>query len=100
MRAVAILLALAAPAHAYEDRETVQLFTAKPCAAAVAAIDAPDTTVMGAAEMAAAWGFLLGVDTMLGGLSTATATTLQRLRTDCAAAPERSALDILRGMRS
>ena len=100
MRYLIAAVFFAAPAAAdYSDHSGVQLFTKKPCTAAMAAIDYDGQAIMAVAEQGMSWGFLLGFDAALGGLAGDHETTLQRLRTACAASPDTPAADLLHGFK-
>lgn len=106
--ALALITVLSAsPALAdYSDHSGVTLFTERPCTEAIAAIDAPNYGVESLSDLepmakliarrAMAWGFVLGFDTAMGGLSGSHDTTLKRLRVACAASPDVTAAELLR----
>ena len=91
-------------AQDYADHDGVQMFTAAPCASVIEILetDAPDPAMVGLqgvvehfAGQSMAWGFILGYDTARGGLHEGDKSTLARLREECAAAPEKTAFEIL-----
>lgn len=107
MRLAALAALLAGPAfgQSYEDHERLVIFTQEPCGAVIAAVDGDgfdlnagmeEITEMVAA-MGATWGIILGYDTAKGGLHSENQTTLERLRDECAANPEKTAQEILDG---
>lgn len=93
-----ILLASQLPAHEMQDN-----FANKKCGYVLALIDSPDSgdksvkaLVMGAGAMAMAFGYLLGFEAASGReLKGNSETLLTRLRTDCAASPDKAALELL-----
>jgi len=103
------LCASPAAAGGYSDHAAIQVFANQPCSETVAAIDwlnevDPEAytltyglrgTVQAGAKSAMMWGILLGYDARAGGLHTQTQSTLERLKSECANAPEKSARDIL-----
>jgi len=114
-----ILYNFIALSESYADHQGVTLFTKQPCGGVISAIDwdppalqsdPVDLMLCGVvghleeisedmAKMGMAWGFILGFDTLKGGLHSQSQTTLQQLCKTCAAEPNRTAFGILREMR-
>ena len=122
---VALAAAIAGPVYAEDSaapdgdtgsskNKTVLLFTEAPCTAVLEGIEMempeyPSKTEiffygtdehfqrMGrtAAIVGTTWGFLLGYDAAIGGLSTNEQTTLERLKAECAKTPDIPAIKVL-----
>ena len=90
-------------AQGYAEHDGVKLFTQEPCTRVFEKMEAePDIVEIGPeafgaalGEMGMTWGFILGFDTARGSLHEGEKTTLMRLREECAAAPEKTAFEIL-----
>lgn len=96
---VAALLAqpaLADPLDGTQNHPVQARFVTAPCAEVIAAIDAPAPGPTGLGEMAMTFGFLMGVEVMTPGIRGPYETVLMRLRSDCAASPEKTAMELLR----
>lgn len=97
---IAALTLLVTPLSAHEMQDN---FANKRCGDVLALIDSPDSgdksvkaLVLGAGAMAMAFGYLLGFEAASGReLKGGSATLLTRLRNDCAASPDKTALDLL-----
>ena len=92
-----------AMAQGYAEHGGVKLFTQEPCTRVFEKMEAePDIVEIGPeafgaalGDMGMAWGFILGYDAARGGLHEGDKSTLARLREECAAAPEKTAFEIL-----
>jgi len=91
-------------AEGYAEHDAVLMFTEGPCTKVMELLDGdePDPIAVGLegminyfASYGMTWGFILGYDTARGGLHEGDKSTLVRLREDCAAAPEKTAFEIL-----
>lgn len=99
---IAVLTLIAAPVSAHEMQDK---FANNKCGDVLALIDNPErgdksveALVTSAGAMAMAFGYMLGFEAATGrDLSGNAATLLTRLREDCAASPERTALELLSG---
>ncbi|WP_147112149.1 hypothetical protein [Tateyamaria sp. syn59] len=94
----------AAKIDGIQNHEVQTIFWTAPCTETVALMDAappedvPILTLVGVlAQQAMAWGHLLGFESAHPGIRGEHETVLMRLRTDCAATPDKTAIDILRG---
>jgi len=84
------------PDHPYQAR-----FIERPCTEVIALIDSPDPETLDAiatwaANIGMTFGILLGYELAHPGIRGDHETILTRLRRDCAATPDRPALDLLR----
>ncbi|WP_419408846.1 hypothetical protein [Primorskyibacter sp. 2E107] len=70
-------------------------FIHEPCAAVIAAIDTPPPGVIGVGEMAMTFGFLMGIEARNPGIRSSHETILIRLREDCAAMPDQTAMQMI-----
>lgn len=97
---IACLALISTDGQAHELQDD---YASLPCSEVVSRIDSPDMGDMspkamlkGAGEMAMAFGYLLGFEAAQGrDLNGESKTLLVRLREDCAASPDQTALEIL-----
>jgi hypothetical protein len=86
-----------AQAPGIQNHDVQILFMQRPCAQAVATIDVPPIGLEGIGRMAMAFGFLMGFEVAHPGIRGEYETILMRLRADCAAHGDKTAIELLRG---